>query len=80
MLFRSWNKKLFTALVGVGIGVAGALALTSAVKSFLFQVTPNDPTTFMGVAVVLAISTLAACYVPARRASQVDPLRALRTE
>jgi putative ABC transport system permease protein len=68
------------ALVGVGIGLAGAFALTSAVKSFLFQVTPNDPTTFVGVAAVLAISALGACYVPARRAAQVDPLRALRAE
>jgi putative ABC transport system permease protein len=68
------------ALVGVGIGLAGAFTLTNAVKSFLFQVTPNDPTTFVGVAAVLAISALGACYVPARRASQVDPLRALRTE
>jgi len=68
------------ALVGVGIGLAGAFTLTSAVKSFLFQVAPNDPTTFVGVAAVLAISALGACYVPARRASQVDPLRALRAE
>jgi putative ABC transport system permease protein len=68
------------ALVGVVIGVAAAFALTSAVKSFLFGVTPNDPATFLGVAAVLAAAALAACYLPARRAAQVDPLRALRTE
>jgi len=68
------------ALVGVVLGVACAFALTRAVKSFLFGVTPNDPATFLGVAAVLAASALAACYVPARRAAQVDPLRALRTE
>ena len=68
------------ALVGVIIGVAAAFALTSAVKSFLFGVTPNDPATFFTVAAVLAAAALAACYLPARRAAQVDPLRALRTE
>jgi putative ABC transport system permease protein len=68
------------ALVGVVIGVAAAFALTSAVKSFLFGVTPNDPATFFTVAAVLAAAALAACYLPARRAAQVDPLRALRTE
>jgi len=68
------------ALVGVIIGVAAAFALTSAVKSFLFGVTPNDPATFFTVAAVLTAAALAACYLPARRAAQVDPLRALRTE
>ena len=67
-------------LAGVIIGVAAAFALTSAVKSFLFGVTPNDPATFFTVAAVLAAAALAACYLPARRAAQVDPLRALRTE
>jgi putative ABC transport system permease protein len=68
------------ALVGVIIGIAAAFALTSAVKSFLFGVTPNDPATFLTVAAVLAAAALAACYLPARRAALVDPLRALRSE
>jgi putative ABC transport system permease protein len=68
------------ALAGVMIGVAGAFALTRTVRSFLFGVTPNDPATFLGVAAVLAAAALAACYLPARRAAQVDPLRALHTE
>jgi putative ABC transport system permease protein len=74
------NQGMGLVLVGVGVGLAGASALTNAVKSFLFQVTPNDPATFVGVAAVLAVSALAACYIPARRAARVDPLRALRTE
>ncbi len=68
------------ALVGVALGVAGAFALTHTMKSLLFGVTPTDPATFGGVAAVLAAAAFAACYIPARRAAQVDPLRALRTE
>jgi putative ABC transport system permease protein len=68
------------AALGAALGAAGALALTRALKSFLFGVTPTDPATFGLVAAVLAAAALAACYIPARRAAQVDPLRALRTE
>jgi putative ABC transport system permease protein len=68
------------ALVGVAIGLATAFGLTRAVKSLLFEVAPDDPTTFVAVAAVLASAALAACYLPARRAARVDPLRALRSE
>lgn len=68
------------ALVGVTLGMLGAFALTHAMKSFLFAVTPTDPVTFLGVAAVLAAAAFAACYVPARRAAQVDPNVALRAE
>jgi putative ABC transport system permease protein len=68
------------ALLGVALGLAAALALTRALKTFLFGVTPTDPATFTVVAAVLAAAALAACYIPAHRAAQVDPLRALRTE
>jgi putative ABC transport system permease protein len=68
------------ALLGVAIGLASAFGLTRAVKSFLFEVAPDDPATFFAVAAILATVALAACYLPARRAAQVDPLRALRTE
>jgi len=68
------------ALAGVALGVIGAFVLTRAVKSLLFGVTPTDPATFSLVAAVLAAAAFAACYVPARRAAQVDPLRALRAE
>jgi putative ABC transport system permease protein len=68
------------AIVGVALGVLAAFALTHTVRTFLFGVTPNDPLTFVGVAAVLSAAAFTACYVPARRAAQVDPLRALRTE
>ncbi len=67
-------------LVGVAAGLFGAFAFTHALKSLLFGVTPTDPTTFGAVAAVLAGAALVACYIPARRAAQVDPLRALRAE
>jgi putative ABC transport system permease protein len=68
------------ALVGVAAGALGAFALTKALKSLLFGVTPTDPATFGMVAAVLAVAALAASYIPARRAAHVDPLQALRTE
>ena len=68
------------ALVGVAAGALGAFALTKALKSLLFGVTPTDPATFGIVAAVLAVAALAACYIPARRAAHVDPLQALRAE
>ncbi len=65
---------------GIAIGVASSLALTSLIRGFLFEVTPTDPPTFAGVAILLLLVALLACYVPARRAMRVDPMVALRYE
>jgi len=65
---------------GIAIGVVGALVLTRAIASLLFEVSPTDPVVFTGVPLLLVLVALAACFVPARRASRVDPMVALRCE
>lgn len=68
------------ALIGVVIGLAGALALSRLMTSLLFGVTATDTLTFATVSTGLIAIALLACYIPARRATKVDPLVALRNE
>ena len=68
------------ALAGIAVGIAAALAMTRLMRSLLFEVNPADPLTFFGVALLLGLVALAACWIPARRATRIDPLVALRYE
>jgi len=67
-------------VIGCGIGLASAYALTRVMAGILFEVSPNDPPTFIGVALILALSAALAAWLPARRATRVDPMVALRYE
>jgi predicted permease len=68
------------ALMGVAIGLAGAMLLAKVLDTLLFGISAHDPMTFLGVAVILLLAALIACYVPSRRAANVDPMVALRCE
>jgi len=74
------SQGLKLALGGVGAGTLAALGATRLLATQLYQVTPTDPLTFIGVPLLFAIVALAACYVPAWRGMRVDPLVALRYE
>ena len=74
------RQGLSTAVIGLVIGVAGALGLTRLARSLLVEVQPADPLTFGTVAGVITLVALAACVVPARRATRVDPMVALRAD
>jgi predicted permease len=74
------NQGMKLALIGIGIGLGGALALTRLMKSLLFDVSATDPLTFTVIALLLAFVALLACWIPARRATKVDPMTALRFE
>jgi putative ABC transport system permease protein len=74
------TRGMTLALSGIGLGLAAAAGLTQLMKSVLFGVSPLDPLTLTVVPVVLILTALMACYIPARRAARADPKIALRYE
>jgi len=67
-------------LIGVGLGAVGAAIAGRALGKLLYGITPTDPVTFAAVALLLTVIAAVACYLPARRATRVDPMVALRAE
>ena len=74
------RQGLTLVLVGLALGVAGAFALTRMMSTLLFAVEPTDPLTWLAVALALAAVAALACFAPARRATSIDPLTALRSD
>ena len=74
------RQGLLLTLIGIGVGLAGSLALSRVMSGLLYGVGASDPATFTAIVVVLAVVSLIACYIPARRATRVDPLIALKYE
>jgi putative ABC transport system permease protein len=80
VLMMILSQGMRTILIGLIIGLAGSLALTRTLSSLLFGITATDPLTFAAVIALLVAAALLACYIPARRATKVDPMVALRYE
>jgi ABC-type antimicrobial peptide transport system permease subunit len=74
------GQGLLLTLAGLAVGIAASLALTRYLNSVLFGVTATDALTYAAVALLLSIVSLGACYIPARRATKIDPMAALRFE
>jgi len=74
------KRTLLLVMAGVALGGCGALALTRVLAKLLFEVKPTDPATFLSVAAILALTGTLAGLLPARRATRVDPVVALRWE
>jgi putative ABC transport system permease protein len=72
------GQGLKLAFLGIAIGLAGAFALTRVLSSLLYGVTPDDPFSFISASLILTLVAVLSCYLPARRATKVDPMIALR--
>ena len=80
VLWLVLRQGMFIAGAGLAVGLGGAFAVTRAISSLLYNVAPTDPLTFALVALLLAATAALAMYVPARRATKVDPMVVLRYE
>jgi ABC-type antimicrobial peptide transport system permease subunit len=76
MILREGGELL---VIGLVLGVAGATFAARVIRGLLFGVEPNDPATFVGVALLMAAIGIAACWIPARRAARIDPAIAMRS-
>jgi ABC-type antimicrobial peptide transport system permease subunit len=74
------GQAMVPVIGGLVVGLAGALGATRLLRSLLFEVTPTDPLTFAVVTAILLVAALGAAYLPARRATRIDPMAALRCE
>ena len=72
------RQGMLLVLIGVAVGLACAVALTRIMSNLLFDITVTDPATYASIALLLTAVSLVACYIPARRATRVDPMIALR--
>ena len=80
VLWLVGKQGLTQLTMGLLLGLAGAFAVTRVIGDLMFGVRPTDPLTFFAITVILSLVTLSACFVPARRATQLDPMRALRID